>query len=129
MSSKSDENEFDFIIKARQEARKVVEYYKEYLDDAKNVEIPFIDLAGSKKVRKIAALDGGERIKKLVASSIIVVRWGGGIFEKDKKIRKKSMHDIFITSMTQDIDRFMHLLRDIVEFKTRWEFFLFIIIL
>ncbi len=117
MSSESEENEFDFIIKARQEARKVVEYYKDYLDDAKNVEIPFQELTGIKKPRKIAALDGGERIKKLIASSIIVVRGGGGIFEKDKKIRKKNMHDIFITSMTQDIERFMHLLRDIVEFK------------
>ena len=66
MASYSADNEFDFIVKARDEARKVVEYYKKYLDDAKDIEISFIDLKGDKNLRKIAALDGGERLKSLV---------------------------------------------------------------
>ena len=111
------ENEFDFIIKARKQAKKVVEYYQASLDNLKKVEIQFQKLKNQIKVRKIAALDGGERLKNLIASSIIVVRGGGGIFEKDKKIRKFTMHDIFITSMVQDLDRFSNLIRDILEFK------------
>lgn len=117
MSGKLDEAEFDFIIKARQEARKVVEYYQNYLEEAKNIEIPLLELKGVKQVRKIAALDGGERLKSLVASNVIVVRAGGGIFEMERKIRKKIMHDIFITSMTHDVDRFSNLIRDILEFR------------
>ena len=121
MAGKSAESEFDFIIKARQEARKVVDYYKTYLEDAGKVDIPFIELESKKELRKIAALDGGERKKSLIASSVIVVRAGGGIFEKDKKIRKKVMHDIFITSIYQDIDRFANLIRDILEFRISLE--------
>lgn len=117
MSGKSVENEFDFILKAREEARKIVEYYKAYLDDAMNVEIPFMELKGVKKIRKIAALDGGERLKNLVASSVIIVRGGGGVFEKNEKIIKRVMHDIFITSRIQDLERFSNLIRDILEFK------------
>ncbi|MHA1279073.1 MAG: DNA double-strand break repair nuclease NurA [Candidatus Helarchaeota archaeon] len=117
MSSYSAENEFDFILKAREEARKVVENYKKYLDEAKEIDISFIDLKAKKAPRKIAALDGGERLKTLVASSVIVVRAGGGIFEQDKKIRKKIMHDLYITSMIQDVERFSNLIRDILEFK------------
>lgn len=117
MSGKLVENEFDFILKAREEARKVVEYYKKYLDDAMGVEIPFLELKGVKKLRKIAALDGGERLKNLVASSVVIVRGGGGVFEQEEKIKKKVMHDIFITSMIKDVERFSKLFRDILEFK------------
>jgi hypothetical protein len=117
VSGKLVENEFDFILKAREEARKVVEYYKKYLDDAMSVEIPFRELRGVKKLRKIAALDGGERLKNLVASSVVIVRGGGGIFEQDEKIKKKIMHDIFITSMIKEVERFSNLFRDILEFK------------
>lgn len=117
MSGKLVENEFDFILKAREEARKIVEYYKRYLDDARSVEIPFLELKGVKKLRKIAALDGGERLKNLVASSVIIVRGGGGIFEQEEKIKKTVMHDIFITSMITEVERFSHLLRDILEFR------------
>lgn len=63
MSGELVENEFDFILKAREEARKIVEYYKAYLDDAMNVEIPFKELKDVKKIRKIAALDGGSALK------------------------------------------------------------------
>jgi len=117
VSGKLVENEFDFIIKAREEARKIVENYKAYLDEAIHVEIPFLELKGVKSIRRVAALDGGERLKNLVASSVVIVRGGGGIFEKDEKIRKKILHDIFITSMIQDVERFTKLFRDILEFK------------
>ncbi|MHA1266681.1 MAG: DNA double-strand break repair nuclease NurA [Candidatus Helarchaeota archaeon] len=117
MADKTEEREFDFIVKARQEARKVVAYYQSFLEDVTHVRIPFIELKGVKQLRKIAALDGGERLKRLVASNVIVVRAGGGIFEKTKKIQKKVMHNIFITALTQDIERFSNLLRDILEFR------------
>ncbi|MBD3229983.1 MAG: hypothetical protein GF329_17505 [Candidatus Lokiarchaeota archaeon] len=112
-----EENEFDFIIKARKQAQKLVENYQKYLENAIKIKIPFIELENNIKYRKIAALDGGERLKNLIASSIIVVRGGGGIFEIDKKIKKYIMHDLFVTSMVKDLERFSHLIRDIMEFK------------
>lgn len=117
MATSKDENEFDFIIKARKQARKLVENYQIYIENAKKINVPFIELENNIKYRKIAALDGGERLKNLIASSIIVVRGGGGIFEKDRKIKKYVMHDLFVTAMIRDLERFSHLIRDIVEFK------------
>jgi len=112
------DTEFDYILKAKEQARKVVEYYKDLLKQAKDFEIPYTELRNERRLRKIAAIDGGERKKDLIASSIIVVRGGGGIFEPDKKIKHLTLYDIFITSMSMELDRFSHLIRDITEFKT-----------
>lgn len=109
--------EENLIKKAKDEAKKIIENYTIFLEKIKNVKFDYHSLDCEENLRKLAALDGGERLVNLFSSSIIVTRAGGAIFEPSKQIQPIKLYDVFITSLTADIDKFSNLLRDIAEFN------------
>ncbi|MHA1144556.1 MAG: DNA double-strand break repair nuclease NurA [Candidatus Helarchaeota archaeon] len=116
-------NSFDFVYdeglmeKAKKEAKKIIENYTKFLENVKNMKFEYNPIECEEKFRKIAALDGGEGLENLFASSIIVTRAGGAVFEPSKRIQPVKLYDMFISSLTADVDKFSNLLRDIAEFK------------